>query len=225
MSAPIVILNPSGSVKAKSRVPQGWSRGSWSSLPPRATIFSARTSTSCVVVQYSRKPSPFFRSRPFFQSSCPIMKVTLPALRETPMSFPSCSQRSSTTNPTMSRYQARLFSRSFTVKPGDASLIFKAPELVRTFARAVFPFFEALFFEEALFVVFLFLTAISSLQLLLFFESGEIMTRGILEPRDLSARSTHVMPPRDTSRRRDQADEPLDTPAGARYIVCDWINY
>src|ERR1700693_4084095 len=168
--APIVILKPSGSVREKSREPQGWSRGSWSSLPPRASILFARVSTFCVVVQYSRKPCPFLRSRPFFQSSCPIMKVTLPAWSETPISFPSCSQRSSTTNPRTSRYQARLFSRSFTVRPGDASLIFRAVP----FAGAAFTPFEGVFFEGAFFAVFF--TAISYLQL----SFGQPMTRGLL---------------------------------------------
>src|SRR5471030_992108 len=46
LSFPIVILNPSGSDNEKSRVPQGWSCGSASSVPPFALIFAASLSTS-----------------------------------------------------------------------------------------------------------------------------------------------------------------------------------
>jgi hypothetical protein len=64
-----VILNPSGSVTEKSRMPQGWFCGSWSSWPPFDLMRFAMSSTLYRVVQKIRKPSPFLRSRPFFQSS------------------------------------------------------------------------------------------------------------------------------------------------------------
>ena len=51
LSAPIVILYPSGSTTARSRMPQGWSRGSCVNVPPRALIRLARMSTSWAVVQ------------------------------------------------------------------------------------------------------------------------------------------------------------------------------
>src|SRR2546428_593986 len=51
LSAPIVILYPSGSTTARSRMPQGCSRGSCVNVPPRALIRLARMSTSWAVVQ------------------------------------------------------------------------------------------------------------------------------------------------------------------------------
>ena len=65
------IVKPSGSATAKARPPQGSSFGSSRRVPPAARIRSASASTSCDVPQYMRKPWPFTRSRPFFQSSWP----------------------------------------------------------------------------------------------------------------------------------------------------------
>src|SRR5512143_2746603 len=124
-----------------------------------------------------RNPSPFFRSRPFFQSSCPSMKRTSPARTMTPASSPSCSQRSSTPKPRTSRYQATLFWMSPTVREGDAQL------MLSPFAGAVFAVFafrpapEDAFFLD-------FFAAISSL-LLLLFEHGQDVSGGVLEPCDL----------------------------------------
>ena len=58
---------------------------------------------SCVVPQYMRKPSPFTRSLPFFQSSCPSQKLTLPATSSMPLSAPSSSHLSLGVKPSTSR--------------------------------------------------------------------------------------------------------------------------
>src|SRR5512135_1774215 len=102
-----------------------------------------------------RKPSPFRRSRPFFQSSWPIMNETSPAFSEMPMTLPSSFfQVSSTPKPRTSRYQPRLFSRSSTVKLGEAERSASdsppLPDLrVAAFARGA-----AFFVERRLFAVF-----------------------------------------------------------------------
>ena len=49
-SFPIVILNPSGSVREKSRMPHSWSVGGWSSVPPRSTMAFAWASMSPVAM-------------------------------------------------------------------------------------------------------------------------------------------------------------------------------
>src|SRR5215470_1178579 len=97
------------------------------------------SSTLFFVSQKIRKPSPFLRSRPFAQSSCPIMKDTSPAFSDTPTTLPSgFFQVSSTPNPRTPVYQARLRSRSFTVKLGDAVRSASGPPAARGFAAALF---------------------------------------------------------------------------------------
>src|SRR5215475_6932996 len=65
------------------------------------------------------------------------MKDTSPALSEMPMTLPSSFfQVSSTAKPRTSRYQPRLFSRSFTVKLGDAERSARGPSPARGFGGA-----------------------------------------------------------------------------------------
>src|SRR5262245_2933065 len=113
---------------------------------------SARRSTFPFVRQKIRKPSPFLRSRPFFQSSGPISNDPRPALSDTPTTLPSSFHVSSTPSPRMSRYQARLRSRSFTVKLGDAALKASASDRVALLDAAVtFGFEVAFFFARVVF--------------------------------------------------------------------------
>src|SRR5262249_43346730 len=103
----------------------------------------------------------FLRSCPFFQSSCPIMNDTLPALREKPTILSSSFQVSSTLNPRTSRYHPRLFSRSFTVKLGDADFNASDSDPRLDFAAALAARAGAFLFARL--VVFLgFFAAISS---------------------------------------------------------------
>src|SRR5262249_15182598 len=85
------------------------------------------------------------------------MKDTSPALSEMPMTLPSSFfQVSSTPNPRTSRYQPRLFSRSLTVKLGDAERRASGPPSVRRFEDATcFGFRGVVFLARAVFVDFL----------------------------------------------------------------------
>ena len=98
-----VIVKPSGSRTPKARPPHDSSFGSSTIVPPPALTRAASASMSCDVAQYIRKPRPFTRSRPFFQSSWPSQKVTLPATSSTPLSAPASSQRSRGVKPSTSR--------------------------------------------------------------------------------------------------------------------------
>jgi CO/xanthine dehydrogenase Mo-binding subunit len=98
-----VIVNPSGSRTPKARPPHDSSFGSSTIVPPPALTRAASASMSWAVAQYIRKPWPFTRSRPFFQSSWPSQKMTLPATSSTPWSAPCSSQRSRGVKPSTSR--------------------------------------------------------------------------------------------------------------------------
>src|SRR5580765_5858866 len=74
------------------------------------------------------------------------------------------------TNPTTSRYQAMLFSRSFAVKLGDASVIFSPPDFARGFAGAVLRFVETAARNDLF--VFTFLTGMAYLPSLQDYRTG-----------------------------------------------------
>ena len=78
------------------------------------------------VMMYWRVPWPFKRSRPSFQSSCPMLIVTPPDTIWAPRNSPSCSQRSFTVKPSTSQYHLMLAAASFAVNPG-ATLSSAAP--------------------------------------------------------------------------------------------------
>src|SRR5262245_54526962 len=93
------------------------------------------------------------------------MNDTSPAFSDIPMTFPSASfQVSSLPKPRTSRYQLTLFSRSPTVRLGDAERSASGPpDAGRDFAVTAFGLRGELFFARDVFVVFFF-TGISNLQ-------------------------------------------------------------
>jgi hypothetical protein len=65
----MVSRKPVGSTTSNTRVFHSLSNGSDLSVIPARLARAATSSTFCVVDIDNRSPTPFFRSRPFFQSS------------------------------------------------------------------------------------------------------------------------------------------------------------
>src|SRR5262245_53630780 len=82
------------------------------------------------------------------------MNDTSPARRDTPTTLPSSFQVSSIPNPSTSRYHARLLSRSFTVKLGDAERSARGALALADLIGTTVAFRRELFFARVVLVGF-----------------------------------------------------------------------
>jgi hypothetical protein len=102
VSEKTVNMKPLGSLTSNARLFHSVSRGSDLSVMPAFFARLAISSTLPDAEMDKRTPMPFWRSRPFFQSSWFKPICVLPARSITPSSVPLSSHRSSIAKPSAS---------------------------------------------------------------------------------------------------------------------------